>query len=327
MLLVPSLYALWITLQTPVPPQDATPPVESPAPVPPWEEKATVDTGPKPGELPADVSEEALARWYQLCRSTRVEGAERAPATSFDLRFNVWARGDDGRRNEFTMRQRFLEPHFVRSLIEDTGLEDGRGPDGYWLFDPKAAEGQRRVRLAGRENAKSRENVDQLIALSRDFLALTDPGSLRVLSLRATNGPPLQLLPQAVHSLARGLAWLEVQSPDFLVPGAAAQAADHTARIGIDKETGRARIAVVTNEKPAQRPETRAGVVLVLEKERESAGYVLPRSIHAYDLALDLGPGGVLAGLRVGQEPSQELWVMAADLAPELTPDDFRLPE
>ena len=309
---------------------------------------------PEPGVLPVGTSPEAAKLWGLLCAATRPPAeapaelgatppAERAPLESFDLAFDATIR--DGRKqNEATFRQRFLAPHFVRTVILDGGGERelGRDSDGYWLRDPKDRDkdGKARiVRLDGRAYQTDRRQIDDVLALSESFRAFADPSVLR-LSRLALATPPLCELPDEGARAGAGLDWLELESPDFHLPGTPrldpeGRPLSAWLRLGLDPETHLVRQALILA--PAARtsedaPPERAAHFMILGGERNRyrtyGGYRLPMGIDLWQFTLrETTTGGetIRRSVDVTKSPGQSFALKNKLVVnPPLTPDDFK---
>jgi len=151
----------------------------------------------------------ARALWERVCQASGA--VERPPLTAFQLQAEVRIR-EGMQRNDLEIDYRYLAPDCIRFRLP-TKNETGRfGPaqEQYWL---RGADGSV-VQLAGREYGTDRSKVDEMLVLARNYVALSNPGRLALVSLELRSGPPPDLGAAHAKTLA-GLAWLSVESPDF----------------------------------------------------------------------------------------------------------------
>ena len=185
-----------------------TPP---PLPIPSAGEAQTELTKLVPGVLPEGTDPEAIALWKQLTEATLVQGMERRKVTSFRLTFDLRLRPNEGESHDANnTTYSFLAPQgFVRYTLE-SGRENMRGPTGDFTV---TADGED-IKLEGREFNEDRRQLDEAVRIARNFVALTDPGSLRIQKLAAGLTAP-EGLPASLLKRASELSWIEVVSPDF----------------------------------------------------------------------------------------------------------------
>lgn len=268
-----------------------------------------------PGRIPSDTPEAARTLWERVLAWTRI-GESAAPVRSFDLGFDVVFRAED-RHNQFPARYAFVDdPGWLRCEIERSKRVQVRGPKGDWLIE----KGQP-TRLVGRENRESRREMDQWVAISRNFLALTDPAKVRIVRLATGEPPPAQVLPSRAVPLAPTFSWLEVESPDFrLYESAEEGVADpvYRARLGVDPASGAVGLALL--EARGTRGVLASGALLVeIVGWRTVGDRRLPENVlvHAVD------PERVPFGFE--ERPSIDLWLSREDprLNPELPATHF----
>jgi hypothetical protein len=101
-------------------------------------------------------------------------------------------------------------PNFVRLALE-SGRQQARGPDGYWMKDGKDAPAEK---LAGRDNLDSRREIDELAAMCHNFAALARAREWKLSRLVPLAAAPSEL-PRALREAAASLEWIELSSPDF----------------------------------------------------------------------------------------------------------------
>lgn len=262
-----------------------------------------------PGRIPSDTPEAARALWERVLAWTRTDEAA-APVRSFDLGFDVVFRADD-RHNQFPARYAFVdEPGWLRCDVERSKRVQVRGPKGDWLIEKGQA-----TRLVGRENAQSRREMDQWVAISRNFISLTDPDKVRLVRLALGQAPPAHVLPSRDIPVAPGLQWLEVESPDFrLYESAETGVADpvYRARLGVEPATGSVRLALL-EERGVPGGLSSAALLVAIEGWRTVADRRLPENlvVHALD------PERVPSGFE--ERPSVDLWLLREE--PRINPE------
>ncbi|MCZ6598358.1 MAG: hypothetical protein O7B99_12020, partial [Planctomycetota bacterium] len=150
--------------------------------------------------------------WKRVCEATAASG-ESGPIREFALQAGVLTR-DGVQTNEFRADYRWLEPNHVRFKLEsgrETGRGPGRGQKAYWLKEKDEI-----VILEGREHAQDRKLVDEMNALFRNFVALTDPAKLETTKLTLEPDPPSTIhVLHRLRRLAEKVRWLSFSSPDF----------------------------------------------------------------------------------------------------------------
>ena len=106
---------------------------------------------------------------------------------------------------------RYLAPDCVRFRLpsrREVG-RSGLAQRDYWLLD-----GDELVELVGREYEEDRRQIQEMHAVARNFVALSDPGRLRITRLETLADPPPDVAPR-LEPKERKLEWLRVASPDF----------------------------------------------------------------------------------------------------------------
>jgi hypothetical protein len=312
---VSSLASLLLLLLVPAP--QGTPPAPAPAPA--------TGAGPAVAGLPDDASPSAREAWRRVTAGARLPGTTPPPISAFDIEADVLTR-NGVQSNQFTPRYRFLHPDFVRFRIS-TQREAGKGPGagraGYWLRD-----GDEVQRLSGRSNAEDRRLVDDMLALSTNFVSLTDPGRLRLTRVAERKEPSLPLPTAGLRRLARKLAWLEIASPDFaLLREERASLIDpspsYVVQLGLDRETWRPALAILSREARPDGPPD-APLLFELGDYRPQDQYFVP---HKLLVRRSLqGPNATPTGpprLVFEERPWQEIFVLRANLAPGFTAADF----
>ena len=219
------------------------PPTPPPLPKDAAQPQTDAQTGLKPGVIPEGTTSEARARYEALCAATWPKDAFRKPILAFDVTFDVRVQ-QDGASNEALrpLRYRWSSPGFVRFTTANE-RELLRGPKGDFLLDPARNEV---LPLIGRELAEDRKQLEEWAKLSRNFVSLSDPSSLRLSSIRILETAPRGL---PASRRADGLLWLGLSTPDFQIPErSGAKPTDATiVELGLDPKTMLPRLCVVSS--------------------------------------------------------------------------------
>lgn len=308
--------------QKPVPPPLPALPVTAPtAPV-----KDVDGNVAEPGKLPQSTTPAARERWEGIVRASLDPKVERKPVTAFDLRLEV-RRQANGQSNDLRgARYQFLAPGYLRT---DTGHGNVhlRGPKGSFLIDSSQQGKIDRIPLdVGRGNAEDRRQLEEELAIARNFVGLTDPRSLRVLRLVESAAAPAAL-PDAVKGFATKLAWLEIESPD-LFTGRSAEPGrgPRTARIdlGVDPKTQLVGLVLVDDAAlPAGVHEST--VLLKFDMYELIDGFQVPHHISIYmpDVPAADAPAPK-SPLALRGKPALEMGLMpGSTLRASLKPEDF----
>ena len=281
-----------------------------------------VDEGPSTAAVIAAANPEARVRWERLVAASRGNQVTEGPITAFVLRADVLIR-EGVKRNEAKVDYQFLAPHYIRFMLpskRETGRGPGVGQSGYWLKD-----GEQVIYLAGRENREDRRMVDEMVAIARNFIALSDPARLALTRLELMAAPPTGL-PKAMERMARkNVDWIRVASKDFglladhveLEPDGPR---DFLVDLGIDRGNDLPLFAIIREAKGR----TKDGVALPANPmlvhlgnwERRN-GFQVPRAIRVH--RLDPGHGNAA----FAELAAQDIVVLEANLRPALTPEDF----
>ncbi|MEO0650129.1 MAG: hypothetical protein AAFZ65_05580 [Planctomycetota bacterium] len=158
-----------------------------------------------------EIDPEAAALWQALTDALRDPAQRDLRIEAFAIEFDLRARRGV-QTNDLTVQASFLAPDYV-AFNDAAGRRVGYGPDGPWLEERD----QSVVRLEGRNYRQDRRNLERIRNLARTYLALTDPGRIRIESLRRMEGRP-PVLPQSREvrrTKPHRLEWLEVVTPDF----------------------------------------------------------------------------------------------------------------
>ena len=273
-----------------------------------------------PGQLPKGASKAARARWQALLDGVLA----RKPIESFNLYFYLRQRNPDPRRPEVhdtDLAFSFLAPGYLRAELE-TGLMHLRGPDGDFLITKEEVV----PIVAGREGIEDRKQLDEMAAIARNFIGLTDPRTLRLVSLELLEQPPREL-PRDLSAEGAKLDWLAVKSPDFYLyrtPDADTSKSPpiYLARLGIDSKSGEVRVALIHLDRDDTNTVDTVRMVH-LSKYTRRDGFLVPHQIHIHG-ADTSGKHG--AEWRFSDKPTSELTMRSrvGRLGARLKPEDFR---
>jgi hypothetical protein len=265
----------------------------------------------------AAAAPEARAAWERLC--TASGSAERASISAFRLSARV-RRREGVQRNDLSIEYSYLAPDCIRFMLPSRN-ETGRfGPDPsqYWLRQEKEV-----VVLAGREYKEDRAQVDDMCALARNYVALSNPARLQLLALELTQPP--RDLGQDLAKRARKLSWLALESPDFALVRREGPPASPGTRYRV--ELGLAQdhlpsLVVIRELAPPEggSPAAAAGEPLLVEfgAFRQVNGYQVPFVLNVHTLDRSQAPPAFTA------DPAQEIYIGNAELQPPLTVEDFK---
>lgn len=268
------------------------------------------------GALPANTDPAARDAWQKALAATVLAGGERAPIASFELVIDAIVKPSESGINKIQGLYQYLAPNCVRTRVSETGREYVRGPDGDYLVDP-AREGA--VKIGNeRESEQDRRQIEIVLAIAQNFVALTDPKALRIASLAKLAAAPAGLPPK-FEKRAAELVWLDVTSPDFRLTRAAQTNGGerlYRVQLGLAPDTSLPALALLHDgvDATALAPST---VFLELARWEASGGYKVPRQLNAYEIASG-------TPLRFGLDPSTDVFVKSATINPPLTPDSFR---
>ncbi len=268
-----------------------------------------------PGVLPQGTTEVAKARWLALTEATLVQGVERQPVRSFRLPFDMRVLRDQTETHDVHATYSFLAPNgYVRFTLE-SGRENLRGPEGDFSL---TSEGKS-IRLEGREYKEDRRQIDEAVRIAKNFVALTDPGSLRIQHLSVSTRPPVGL-PDNLVALASKLEWLEVISPDFHLYRSSDSVNNENrffrVLLGLDAKTHRIELAELREV-----GNTRTAPILIrFDKYLPLDGFQIPHKLQFFELAPNSRP-------RVFQDkPTSDLVLLKnrGTLRADLKPEDFK---
>ena len=280
-------------------------------------------------DTPAAGREEADRAWEDLVAATR-QGAATAgqgtagapdPIRSFHLRAEVLTR-DGVQTNETKIDYRFLAPDCIRFALPSR-REVGRfGPRqrDYWLLGEKEGDV---VTLSGKDYEKDRRQIDEMLAVARNFVALSDPARLKVTRKELLEGAPADL-PEALREDAARLRWLGVASPDFalLSPAAALRGegeeepSTYRVELGLGEDSLPHLVVIREDRVPGRRPAD--PMLLRLARFAPQNEFQIPKEIRVHTVDRRSRKASFT------EKPTQEVYVTSTDLRPELTVEDFR---
>lgn len=300
--------------------QDPAPPDSPPAPPSPATTEQTADApGGAPvelvrGVLPAEASAEAKQLFGRLVGATRVDPSAAAPS-GFDLTFEGTVHQTQRQSNDFPRtRYRFDPRGWVRLTIVSSGRERMSGPKGMYVVDGKEV-----VALTGREHDEDRRQIREELSIAKNFLALSDPKSLRVAKLERLSAPPA-VLPAHLAAAAAKLEWLALESPDFRLfqSQTAKPDANWRVELGLDPKTHLPKLVSVTELGTAtMRPES--AMLVDFRAYQALDGLQIPSQLSTY--GVDAGAG---AQWRYSRWSSLELGLASGGtLRPRFSEADF----
>jgi len=269
-----------------------------------------------PGVLPKSTSKAAQAAWKTFTESIGTLHAMK----SFELEFSLRQRNPDPevpQVNDMELVFSYLAPNNMRAVLE-SGRTLLRGPGGDYLID-----NQETIKLVGREGAEDKKQIDEMVSIARNFVALADPRSLRLTALTLEEAPPAEVTPR-FRPLAESLTWLGAESPDFFLEFGRAEVKGgppplYRARIGIDSATQDVRIAIIQEQRAGKLVRDTAILVVMNEYAKRNSLRV-PHKIELFSAM------PVEASLQFHELPTSTLWLKRSSgrLRAKLEPDDFR---
>lgn len=268
--------------------------------------------------LPAEASPEARAAWAQVCAASRAEQGQQGPIRAFVIEAEVLTR-DGVQTNEFDVEYRYLAPSFIRFKLP-SGRETGRGPGerytGYWFKEKEEI-----VRLVSRDHVEDRRLVDEMLAVAKNFLALSDLGRLRLQNLELVDQAPRGLPPELQRDGSK-LDWIVVTSRDFALLGGTPPKEGDPAPLfrvdlGIDRKTHLPAMAMIFE---LRTQDLRPGVeplLIRLDRYRIQDGFLVPHHLAVHRRQ----PGKV--AFEFEPKAFQDIYVKTSRLRPELVEGDF----
>jgi len=247
---------------------------------------------------------DARALFTRVCAASGP--AERAPLSAF--RLVAEARTRNGvQTNDLEIDYRYLAPDCIRFRLPSKN-ETGRfGPDEkqYWL---KSAD--ETVVLSGREYKEDRRQVDDMLALAKNYVALSNPAALKLEALELLGAAPSDL-GEALAKKTKKLTWLALESPDFALVRREGALPKGTYRVELGIDSKDLPAAVVIR---AKADATTAPLFVFLSDYRETSGFKLPMQLHVH----------VKDGATFAEFASQEVYVKTAELRPSFKVGDFQ---
>jgi len=258
-----------------------------------------------PAQAPAETpGSDARALFTRVCAASGP--AERAPLTAF--RLVAEARTRNGvQTNDLEVDYRYLAPDCIRFRLPSKN-ETGRfGPEEkqYWLKS-----GDETVFLAGREYKEDRRQIDDMLALARNYIALSNPASLKLEALELLSAAPPDL-GEAIAKKTKKLTWIALESPDFALVRREGTLPKGTYRVelGIDSKDLPAAVVIRAKSDASTAP-----LFVFLSDYRETSGFKLPMQLHVH----------VKDGPHFAEFASQEVYVKTAELRPSFSVKDFQ---
>ncbi len=239
----------------------------------------------EPGRIPADTSPAARERWQEL--AARV-AEDATPLRSFDLYFDVIVRRQGGSNDLGKVRYAFdAERSWLRSEFLKARRVQVRGPRGDWLSEDGVA-----TSLTGRENTKSREEMDDWVAIAKNFLTIARLGSVRLVRIEAVDGPGVPLPRKDIGARAQGLTWLAVSSPDFRITRSVRGTLEpvYRAVLGYSPGAENALSIVLLSEDDQRTIVIESAQLITLDGWRDFDGQRLPQEMKVYGVDLDSQP-------------------------------------
>lgn len=284
-----------------------------------------------PGALPADTTPEARAAWKQLLDASVVAGVDAKPIKAFSARVDVVVTGEavNSGKGEYA----YLSPGFVRLRLDRSKVEHLRGPNGDFVVDAKGAHPLDR---ANKDDAQDLKQLDDFVAMAKNFLAFANPSALRLARVATLATPPAGpgTIGEELAARAKTLRWLEVQSPDFRLPNAApsgkGDVASYRMRVGLDPATSLPSIALLDEARSGASSPALASTTLLLALDNWAAvdGRQLPKKLRVYEIdpaTLGAGSKDPLA-YRFRLDPSSDVMLVQPRIDPPLKPESFLAP-
>lgn len=270
---------------------------------------ALAQEAPAQSESVLRAGAEARALWERVCAASG--DARREPLRAFQFRAEVLTRSGV-QSNEAKIDLRYLAPDCIRFLLA-SGNETGRSgpaPEQYWMQTSESA-----VVLAGREYKEDRKTVDDMLALARNYVALSNPARLNLMGLELLATGPADL-GQELAGRFKKLRWLALESSDFaLLRGELAREAPVVYRVELGVRADALPAVAIVRErgKPATDP-----LLVEFSEYREQDAFKLPFQLRVYALDRAQMPPVFAA------KAAQEVYVTSAVLRPALTVADFQ---
>ncbi len=330
------IFAALACLQTP--PADGQHP--TPAAIP--KSPTTTQVTPEPGVLPADTSPEARKLWSAMIAALRPKttGEVAAEINAFDFKITtrVTSVTPDGshQKNDVQLRYCYLGPNFVKRIMLDLkNVESMHGPDGDWLWDPDKND---RIPLVGSDYAQDRRENLQMLSMAHNYLALSEPGRLRVAHLERLDKPPAALpaidpkdpaTPKdSALTLAASLDWISFTSSDLQViePVKSKEQPSFRALIGLDPKSHLPLVNMIFQDDHGTLVNETAVLIDFTTDPKNYGtidGHLVPKYWRKHDPLMPSSP------FTFEKEARLAVFIDTASstLHPKLTADDFRPPK
>ncbi|MFT5286087.1 MAG: hypothetical protein ACI8TQ_002255 [Planctomycetota bacterium] len=268
-------------------------------------------------DVPIDLAAEEL--WQRTCKATLLRKSQEAKAvTALDLSFNLITRGEGSL--EIHPRVQWSSPNSIR--LELDGKEQVRGPDGDWL-----REGKELIRLAGRDYAEDRRQIDQYLVIIQNFAALTNPKSLTLENLTIVKDLPFSFPKR--HTLNRSkdrkrITWVRFESADLQLPSEGGWAGDfpekHLVFVAIDSARDLPVMALIADRRGEQTP-----LLLSLSDARALDDLRVPYETMVYPL-IPSEPGSKKPFV-IADKPAQELYIEGGTVRAKFKSKHFSWPK
>lgn len=252
---------------------------------------------------------EARASWERVCAASG--DAQREPLRAFQFRAEVLTRSGV-QSNEAKIDLRYLAPDCIRFLLA-SGNETGRfgtAPEQYWMQTKEST-----VVLAGREYKEDRKAVDDMLALAKNYVALSNPARLNLLALELLAAAPADL-GKGLASRCKKLRWLALESADFaLLRSEIGREAPVVYRVELGvREDDLPAVAIVRERgKPSTDP-----LLVEFSEYKAQDAFHLPFQLRVYPLDRTQTPPAFV------EKAAQEVYVTTAVLRPALALADFQ---
>ena len=228
--------------------------------------------------------------------------------------------------NELSFDYQYLAPDCIRFALPSGSVtgRSGRKQRDYWLRTKDGV-----VELAGFEYEEDRRQIKEMHSIAKNFVALTDPSKLRILSLELLPEPPRELW---IRHPARRMQWLRITSPDFALvrrdrndaerPSASGSAPPvYVVDLALPNDDSLGRLkdlpnyAIIREQRTAGHDPT-PPMLIRLSKYEAQNGFLMPFDLWVFAI------GGTSPGT-FAHKASQEVYVLEAQLRPQLTVQDF----
>ena len=200
------------------------------------------------GSIPPDTSPEARALWQKFLAAQRTRATASEAIRSFQLGFDLRVREPGSSKDVRASFDYLVEGGWLRFRMDSSRRESLHGPKGDWLIDQYGTQ-----RMRGKDFKRDLRQLREFGTIARNFVSLTRPEGIRLVSLATYEGPG-RALPAPLDALATELLWLEARSPDLRLVSVGEDAKPlpantiFRARLGLDAESGRIRLAILSED-------------------------------------------------------------------------------